>query len=479
MNKLDNIIHKISINFVMILCFVIVVGMMFINSIYLYIDKPDFQMNNIWNYVGIVIGAIGIVILVIINNILKKKFPEKKYITPMLLGLYFIIGIMYVKLIPLKPFSDMGKVYDIAINNFRYDIEYLQQYPNNLPITIIFYLILKLHKGVMAIKILNIICNIAIIYFTYKTYTNITKKKNKLVLLLGITSISMLLYENCLYNDIIFTSLVAIIIYIATKEEHSIKDIVALSLLSFAQYIIRPVGIILIIAICMYFILKKQNLKIILSIILTFIICNLIYIPIKNYFIPKTEEPADYPIWSFIQMGINEEEFGFQNQTHSTEWKPQDVIDRIKTLGPKRLATLLAKKEYWLFTEGTYQVERYAFGAGQDDAFYYETFLSKRVQNPETSKERKAIDYLMKGQYFVLILLSLIDLLIKDKEKEIKDKKDLLLYFIIGMFCFYLIWEIKSRYIYCLNPIFIILATSGIEKLQNKITVKETKNGKI
>ncbi len=138
------------------------------------------------------------------------------------------------------------------------------------------------------------------------------------------------------------------------------------------------------------------------------------------------------------------------------------------------MLALLAKKEYWLWTEGTYQVQRYAFGAGQEDAYYYETPITLKVSNPETSKIRKALDYIMKGQYLVLTILSLIGLVIKDKN----DKKDLLLYFIIGLFCFYLIWEIKSRYIYCLYPVFLILATNGISKLENKIIeYKEKRKG--
>ena len=69
----------------------------------------------------------------------------------------------------------------------------------------------------------------------------------------------------------------------------------------------------------------------------------------------------------------------------------------------------------------------------------------------------------------------IIELIIKDKSEDEKQKEDLLYYFIIGLFCFYLIWEIKSRYIYCLYPIFLILSTRGIEKIKRR----EKLNGKI
>ena len=143
---------------------------------------------------------------------------------------------------------------------------------------------------------------------------------------------------------------------------------------------------------------------------------------------------------------------------------------------------LLCKKQYWLWTEGTYQVERYAFGDGNSGLFEYETNITKRVNDAENSKLRKCLDYIMKGQYFVLILLSLAELVLRDelKSQDTNGKREMLLYIMIGLFCFYMIWEIKSRYIYCLYPIFNILSANGFYKITNLIKSKgEIKNGKI
>lgn len=86
----------------------------------------------------------------------------------------------------------------------------------------------------------------------------------------------------------------------------------------------------------------------------------------------------------------------------------------------------------------------------------------------------------MKGQYFVLIILSLIELIVKDKGEVRRNERDLLFYLIIGLFCFYMIWEIKSRYIYCLYPIFIILSSNGIIKLKNILNERRlVSNGKV
>ncbi len=337
-DKVDDIIHKISMNFVIILFAVITIGMFIVNSIYLYEDRPTFALNNIWSILGITISVIGVALIFIANKFIEKKFPNKKIVSIILLTLYCIGEIIYLKVVPLKPFSDMLRVIEIASSNFSQGIDYLQIYPNNVPITIIFYILLKIYSGVTIIKIFNIFCNISTIIFAYKIYNNVYKNNNRIVLLLGIFSMSTFLYINHLYNDVIYVLLATIMIYIATKDSYNVKDIIALSVLAFLQYIIRPVGIILIIAVAMYLILKKFDYKTLLIMLITFIICNLIYSQLEKVLIPQSEENPKYPIWSFIQMGLNEEEFGFQDSSHSTKWKAEDVAERINTLGGEAIA---------------------------------------------------------------------------------------------------------------------------------------------
>ena len=471
-NILDIEISKITKIFLIILFAVIIIIMLMINSIYLYIDKPDFKINNIWNYVGIFINMVLLIITVIIYQYLKKRFPHNKYINKCIFFIYFILEIVYLKLVPIAPFSD------IALSNFTEQMEYLQANPNNLPTVLIFNLIFRVTTyDVFVLKVVNIICNIVTIYFAYKIYQNIYKKENSLVLLLGISSITVFLYVNNVYNDIIFTALTTIIFYLVTKDNQSKRDIMIISILSVIQFLIRPVGIILIIAICMYFILKKREIKNVAIILSVCIIFYIIYAQIESRVIPKSDEVKEYPIWSFIQMGLNEEEFGFQDASHSTEWTFDDVKNRIVELGPSRLLKLLCQKYCWLWTEGTYQVERYAFGAGQDGQYLYNTPITELISDPNNSQVRDALEYIMKGQYFVLIVCSFMSCILKDEDKEVRNRRDLLGYMIIGLFCFYTIWEMKSRYIYCLYPIFLILASNGIEKtltiMQNRLLKKK------
>ena len=65
--------------------------------------------------------------------------------------------------------------------------------------------------------------------------------KNRIVILLGIFSISVFLYANQMYNDVIYVMLSTVCLYITTKQENKIQDTIILSLLLFLQFIIRPV----------------------------------------------------------------------------------------------------------------------------------------------------------------------------------------------------------------------------------------------
>ena len=465
MEKINKLVSFISINFIRILFGIIIIGMLFVNSIYIYNDSPGFKSSNLYNYLGIIISILVVISLVLLDRFLLSRYKYTRRIIFFLFIVYFVTEIVYIKIIPIIPFSDMGNVVNIAMSNFTDGIDYLQCYPNNIPITIIFNLIFRFTTyDFTVLKLFNITCNMLTIFFAYKLYKNIYKKANKTVLLFGVVSISTFLYVNCLYTDICFTLLTTVILYIVTKEKNSEVDIIIISLLSFLQYKIRAVGIILIIALVMYYLIKHKNYKNVLILISAFVVSCLIYLPIERNIVPY-EENKTYPIWSFIQMEINEEEFGFQNSSHSVEWTFQDVKDRINDIGTIRLLRLLSKKNFWMWTEGTFQVERYAFGTGAREQYLYRNMVVEEISDVENSKIRNLLEYMMKGQFFVFIILAFSDLVLKDKEQYTKQSKDILLYMIIGMFCFYTIWEMKSRYIYCLYPIFLVLAAGGVDKL--------------
>lgn len=466
-NCINSFIFKFSSIFVKVLLIMIIIGMICLDSVYLYEDAPAIRPNFIYKYLAIIMCAIMLYLIVLVERKINGKITtknRKKYLYTVFF-IYFVMEIIFIILLPLKPFSDMEEVVKIAMSDFRENIEYIQIYPNNLPTSLLFNILFRFTiHNYATIKILNIFCNIITIYYTYKIFDNIYKQKNGIVLLLGLCEIPAFLYANYVYNDVIFTTFTTIILYIITKKQERKIDFWILNILLFLQYVIRPVGIVFVIAVEMYYVFKEKNIKKFIVVLLVFLILNFMHIGVKKIFIPESDEVKEYPIWSFIQMGINEWEIGFQNASHSQYWTFAHVKRRIKRMGVKGLTSVLSRKIFWQWTEGTYQAELYGFGV-YDDGFEYETFLTEKVKGNENSMLRYIIEYIIKGQYFIISVLSFIGVIIKNEDEETNKKIDLLYLFIMGIFSFYVIWEMKSRYIYCLYPIFIILASKGIKNI--------------
>ena len=459
MEKLNRIISKIARYWIIILFTVVVITMLIFNADYdVFTDTPSFQFSNIYNYISI---FINIALLVIVCKIIKRFNIDFKYI----IGTYILLGVIYIILIPFEPFSDMKMVYEIAVSGFKLHQDYISFYTNNIPTVILMMLFTFLYKSIIIVKIINIICNIIIAYLTYKIAENLGKK-NKLYFILCLLNIPVFLYINIIYNDIAFTLLTTLLIYLTTKNNKGKWNLPLRIILSVIEFMIRPVGIIHIIAITMYEVLSGKNYKLVAIFVTAttvgIVICNLLI----GLFFNKSEESCT--IWSFIRMGFNEEKFGFQDGTASSKWQPKDVIERWKELGVGKIIEIIAKKEIWMFSEGTYMAERYAFGGGGSE-FTTENALTKDIQKNQESVLRKGAEYIMKGQYFIIIVCALFGVINKKKS----SKYVLLNYIVVGLFCFYCFWEIKSRYIYSLYPIFTIYAVDGIEILGKKIKRKD------
>lgn len=451
MEKIEHFVYRIAfVMVVMILAMVVITGL-FIQASYDYADFPYFEKITIEKIMAIIIVTVFLIAYMYIG----KKLHWNLYA---ILILYFVVSVLYLYFVQLEPFSDMKFIYDIAINNMHDEIGYLSTYSNQIPITIYLWLITKIFGiSIFVPKILNLIFNVVIFFFIYKLYVLCNGKTEdaKAIVWFSALLIPPILYENHIYNDVLFTMLTIIMVYMIMQGKYTRSMLVLLSGLSIIQYLIRPCGIIYIIAMIMYMILFQREWKkgILCAVI---IVMGIVGINKANEKIFQTDTSQAYPIWSFIQMGINEEEFGFQDGTHSSDWTWKDCVDKYKEMGWERVTVTLVKKEVWMWSEGTYQAQRYGFGDAWA-AYNHENFITKELRDVEGSQIRNILNIITKGQYYVYMVLALIGLLSLRKQQ----KYSLFLYVICGMTCFYLIWEMKSRYIYSLYPLFLLFAYFG------------------
>lgn len=138
--------------------FVFIIAAVLIKAMYRYNDFPYFTSNTLLDYSILAMG-----IAVIIFMIQFKSFFNK-VLDPRVVSLLFLIcGVIFIYMVPLKPFSDMQQVYNAALEFSNFDFHrvasniYFNQYPNNLLISMIYgFLLAVTCKSLVAVKLLNL-----------------------------------------------------------------------------------------------------------------------------------------------------------------------------------------------------------------------------------------------------------------------------------------------------------------------------------
>lgn len=443
-----------------------------IKPMYNFEDYPFFVKVNFYDYVIMIIFVLGIFFISKhIKNIDARI--SKKTITI----IYFCSALIFILIFPLKTFSDMEQVLNGAISFSNFDFISLRENiyfitnPNNIFIAILYGIIfIILPKNIITIKIINIVmilliakinCNIFELY--YKKYSNI-------LFLISLSIISVFIYVNHIYTDVPFTLISIFAIYIYFKDK---KNIWISSIILVVSYFIRPLGIIYLIAIFVDFILLCKIdciVKIKYSIITLFGVI-LIFCTISNILIPffvQKDVTKQIPASSYIYMAFNEEEFGFQDGSHSNSRSLNEVRTRLKGYSAKQITKIVCKKTYWMWMEGTYQAQRYGFGGdcGEEylEKYDYSTKVIKFFANSD-NKARIILNSIMYVQYVVFWGLMILGIV-----KTNNSMGNVINLIFMGFFIFYIFWEIKSRYIFSLYPLMLMYAVIALCK------IKEQKN---
>jgi hypothetical protein len=200
------------------------------------------------------------------------------------------------------------------------------------------------------------------------------------------------------------------------------------------------------------------------------------------------------PVYMWLNMGINLETLGFWDNRESYNIYQQEanynkaesvglfkasISNKLSGATVGELAEMYYKKLIWTWTEGTYQVERY--GIGNDgtsvaggrggfvmDHYSYTTFATDLLQGD--SSNRSGLLWILYVQNFLMYVFILIRLIGGIRTKRVEETSLILV--ILGFIGFYLLWEIKSRYIYPVYPLLIVLSYMGFKDVYDYMTGK-------
>ena len=259
--KLYGIAGKIVKTVCFTLCVLFFAAAFFIHARYDYGDFPFFERNHLEDYMMLLVCCLALAVLYRKRD-LAETLINKKVCTV----IFMVTAISFIILLPLKPYSDMGEIYHIGLEiadkglKAAYESEYLQTYPNNLIISYIFGIRLWIFPdSILTLKIFNIILIIITAYVSIKILRIFSKIKYENIfymLLLG--NMSVLMYANHIYTDILFSTLTLFSTYLFLKKE---DGFILSSPLLGVSYFIRPVAVIYMIVFGMIELFKEENWK--------------------------------------------------------------------------------------------------------------------------------------------------------------------------------------------------------------------------
>jgi len=457
---------------------------------YRYFDNPAWVVQD-----TVLLIACSFLLLVFssfIYIISKRLDRYNKYnVLFTIIYLSVMVQLIFIVCFPAKQFADQDIVnrisYDIIDGNFEAFEEkgYLYQYPNNIGITLFLSFIYRfLPQSLIGPKLLNIAFSTITSFLIYTIYQEVFSPKgtNDFALMIFACFFPpMIMLNNLVYNDIYATALfLGSVLYALrfVKTKNTCWLIPAGILLILGNFL-RPLGAIFLLAILLYFLIKKvPAMK---SLAFFGIVLLLFRVPlflVDKYLINSGKTSTrigenSIPVDMWIHMGMNDEKIGYWDDSYSLSiYIDQDydkeksrqiyrmlINKKIKGKGLLNVAKVYLKKNIWLWTEGTYQAEYYGVGSF---GHLYPTIATDTLDSSVLFRDSirwtlHVINTLMLSLIFIGLLESL----------RKKNSYRLLLpaIVIIGFIGFYTLWEIKPRYIYPIYPYLILMAYQGLNTL--------------
>lgn len=429
----------------------------------------------------------NIICIVAFYKLIKSEKIKITHKVLIILLVGIILRILWLININTLPYSDFETLYTAAVNltNGNNDaftgVNYIARFPHLSYMIVYMAMIIKIFgEGLIAIKIGNLIFSVITMYLVYKISLEVFDSEN---LALVSLSISALFAPMVTYVGVLATENIAIPLYLASiyffilyvKEKISVNKLIICGICIGIGNLFRMVGVIMVVAYILYiFIFTNKNIvsKIKASL---FIIVTFYLVLFAGSGLLKTLNITEVNLWkgtepksTNILKGTNIESFGRFNEEDATlpekyNWDYEKVDaaskaiikERLTTTPPLRLGVFYAGKFVGQWVQGDMSGVSWSETGAEDIKFVM-------------SANAKVVFQLV---YVGLIILCLASLF--NKKRIYGDDLLMNLFYMIlcGYGISYLVTEMQGRYAYILCWLFIILATSGVEKLYKKIVL--------
>lgn len=446
-----------------------------------------------YNIILVIVGCIiyiGLAVFIYKNII--PKIAKKNYIQYFLFAVFGIISIVVSYNLRLNPTWDMGRVFEIAKDYIEKGITtdpYLYEYQNNIAITIIDMLalkvlrIIKVTDYIVGITFLNaVVVTLTIIFLYYTVNKMYGKERALMVLIICLLTTPLYLHAAIYYTDSMsmFISIFALFLYVNIREEQNKKKNYLMQVLLGITLIlcikIKLTAVFIMIAIIMLEILNYKfkdilnNFKITVPSAIIFLIIYTIFV--NYYFITDKDKLNEYkmPIehWILIgsvnEGGFNQELYEYTKGYPTYNEKKQADILKIKEIykeySIKNFIQHINTKIKYTWSDGTYFAPEKLRREPAKRCGLHE-YVSDDGQKTYMYK------YFPQIMHVSMLILIVVNAIYVFNRKELEKDDVFLMITILGLAVFLMIWENRSRYLLTYIPIMIILEVNGMQKLSN------------
>lgn len=426
-------------------------------------------------------------------------------------GILFIVELIFALCTEFEPVSDLHNIkryamyfsengnFNLIEQDYANNYQYLVRYPNNMALLLIISLVGRLNFLIFgqyldfAPVVLNIFAiNISIMLTTFIARKLFGNKKSVFVLAFCALFLPYLTYLPYYYSDSMSMPFLVGSVYLIIsalkadgKKNMYIKLCVAGALIFLGYKVKGSLIIALAVGVVLLFLKYrfKKSVCLILAFIAGFGSIGIVYNTAVKAVNPITDqqyEKYEYPVTHWLMMGLKgvgkyDEHDDYFTRSFPTKEEKKDanidvIMERLKDYNADGLYGHMIKKAVWTWQDGT----------------YYISYHNKKPKNDNILMDFLRIDgdfnkifqnYSSAVQLFILLMIcvSAIKTVVKPKIDEMLLIKGI----VFAAFVFFLLWETRSRYLFNITPMFIILMVDGMDTLKDipalfKINHKQT-----
>jgi hypothetical protein len=465
--------------------------------------RPDAQISIGFDPVYTVLAVAGFAVFSLLFRAVLKTKPQGKNrlwaLLPYILSFFLQLALMVFMPAPVEG-GDAWQVRTIAVQiaegNFQAFLptHYLSQYPNNTGLALFYaFFFLFLPKSYYVIKALNLLFNLATMAAAVKLFDLIfpeRRKYRRAFTFYMLFFMPAMLFVNYTYGDVPSGFFTTAAIYYAFKYARSkaLPHCIAAAALVLFAYFLRQTALLVGLSIAVYWIyafffknrvFRARTAAVIAaaSLLLTFQLTAVDFVFRQFGCWDTPVERNAQPITRWINMGIpHDASYGYWDQGATThdyyvlkgdksklnQQLLSDIGDSLRNTPPDRLAAGYLVKNYWMWSEGTFESIKYGVCATPKGEWFYRTGSS--LMDAELS----FLDFAntcIKAHYIFILFFSGVYFLLR---KRGRDERLLFCLLILSFYCFYTVWEMKSRYLYPLYPVLLLISFDTAVRLFEK-----------